>query len=158
MTEPPRVIAEFSEYAGFIEGLRARVSELNVAGGTIDEIAGYASGYTQKLLGVRQVKRLGMRSMGDLLGALGLKAQLVEDPEAMARVSSRLVQRRQSMPAAGSQAVHFELSRRFLRKIAAMGGKARAAKLTPRQRSALGRKLANHRWHRRVAAPSHAGP
>jgi hypothetical protein len=152
MTEPPRVIAEFSEYAGFIDGLRSRVSELNVAGATVDGIAGYAAGYTQKLLGVRQVKRLGMRSMGDLLGALGLKAQLVEDPEAMARVSSRLVQRRQSVPAAGTHAVHFEVSKRFLRKIAAMGGKARAAKLTPRQRSALGRRLAYQRWHRKEAA------
>jgi hypothetical protein len=153
MTEPPRVIAEFSEYAGFIDGLRSRVSELNVAGATVDGIAGYAAGYTQKLLGVRQVKRLGMRSMGDLLGALGLKAQLVEDPEAMARVSSRLVQRRQSVPAAGTHAVHFEVSKRFLRKIAAMGGKARAAKLTPRQRSALGRRLARARWAKGAARP-----
>jgi hypothetical protein len=48
--------------------------------------------------------------------------------------------------------VHFEVSKRFLRKIAAMGGKARAAKLTPRQRSALGRRLAYQRWHRKEAA------
>jgi hypothetical protein len=148
MTEP-RIIGEFDAYPGLVAVLRARVAELDVSGECLDELAGTPKGYFQKLLGTRPVKRLGLRSLGDVFGALAVKAVLVEDEAAIARVSSRWTKRKVSVPATG---LHFEISHRFLRKIASMGGKARIAKLTPKQRSALGRRLAMARWHRRVAA------
>jgi hypothetical protein len=91
-----------------------------------------------------------MQSLGDVFGALALKAVLVEDETALAKVSSRLVKRKYSIPSA---AVHVEISHRFLRKIGAIGGKARAAKLTPRQRSMLARKMARARWAKGVLRP-----
>ena len=151
--EPRRVLGEFDAYPGLVAALRSRIAELNVSGECLDELAGLPRGYFQKLIGTRPVKRIGMLSLGVIFGALGVRAVLVEDEAALARVSSRLVKRRQSVPAAGSQAVHFELSKRFLRKIAAMGGKARAAKLTPKQRSALGRRLARARWAKGAPRP-----
>ena len=114
MTEP-RIIATFSEYNGFIDGLRARVAELNVSGQTLDSVAGLPVGYAQKVLGPRQVRRIGLQSFGDLLGALGLKAQLIEDPEAFARVAGRLTPRKQRQRV-HTGAVQFTLTRRFFQK------------------------------------------
>jgi hypothetical protein len=121
MTEP-RIIATFSEYNGFIDGLRARVAELNVAGHTLDHVAGLPAGYALKLLGSRPVKKIGPRSMGDLLGALGLKAQLIEDPEAFARVAGRLIPRK---PRQGVRngVVQVTYTKRFFRKIGLIGGR-----------------------------------
>jgi hypothetical protein len=141
MTE--RIIGEFDAYPGLLAALRARVAELDVSGERLDELAGLPRGYFQKLMGTRPSKRIGMRSLGDVFGALAVKAVLVEDEAALARISSRLVKRKYAVRAAASQ---FEVSHRFLRKIASMGGRARNAKLTLQQRSELGRKLANHRW------------
>jgi hypothetical protein len=149
----PRVIGEFDAYPGLVAALRARVAELDVSGECLDELAGLPRGYFQKLLGTRPVKRIGLRSLADVFGALAVKAVLVEDQAALARISSRLVRRKNAVPAAGTHSVHFEVSKRFLRKIAAMGGKARAARLTPRQRSMLARKMALARWRKRAAAP-----
>jgi hypothetical protein len=143
-------IAEFREYGEFIDGLRARLAELNVAGTTVDEIAGYAGGYTQKLLGARPVKRIGLRSMGDVLGALGLKAQLIEDPEAFARVAGRLNPRKQRQMRNG--VVQVTYTKRFFRKIGLIGGRLSRSKMSRKKASALGRKAALARWHRRVAA------
>ena len=151
MTEP-RIVATFSEYGEFIDGLRARVAELNVAGTTVDEIAGYAGGYTQKLLGARPAKRIGLRSMGEILGALGLKAQLIEDPEAFARVAGRLNPRKQRQGVLRNGVVHLTLTRRFYRKIGLIGGRLSRSKMSRKKASALGRKAALARWHRRVAA------
>jgi hypothetical protein len=141
----PRIVGEFDAYPGLLAALRARIAELDVAGERLDELAGLPRGYFQKLIGTRPKKRLGMQSLGDVFGALAIKAVLVEDEAALARISSRLVKRKYVVRTAVS---HVEISHRFLRKIGAIGGTVRNAKLTPRQRSALGRKLANQRWHK----------
>ena len=75
--------------------LRARVEELNVSRLTLDAVSGTASGYCSKILAPSQVKRLGAISLPSILGALGLCLVVCEDPEALERVKSRLVQRRQ---------------------------------------------------------------
>ena len=156
MSEQPRIVGEFDTYAGLLAVLRARVAELNVSGECLDQLIGWPSRYAQKLLGTNPPKRLGVKSLADLFGALGIKGHVVVDEAALARVSSRLIKRKYSVPS-GSTYIHIELSRRHMRKIQEKGRAVRFAKMTPAQRSALGRKLANHRWHRRVAAPSHAG-
>jgi hypothetical protein len=150
MPETPRVIGEFDAYPGMIAALRARIAELDVSGERLDELAGLPRGYFQKLVGTRPKKRLGMQSLGDVFGALAIKAVLVEDEAALARISGRLVKRKYAVQAAG---LHLEISHRFLRKIASMGGKARQAELTPRQRSALGRRLARARWAKGAPRP-----
>jgi hypothetical protein len=144
MTETePRIVGEFDAYPGLLAALRARIAELDVAGERLDELAGLPRGYFQKLVGTRPKKRLGMQSLGDVFGALAVKALLVEDEAALARISNRLVKRKYLVR---SGTTHIELSRRFMRKIQAKGRHARFAAMTPEQRSELGRKLANHRW------------
>ena len=84
--------------------------------------------------------------MADLFPALGIKGHVVVDEAALARVSSRLIKRKYSVVPSGSTYIHIKLSRRHMRKIQEKGRAVRFAKMTPKQRSALGRKLANHRW------------
>ena len=144
MTEP-RIIGEFDAYPGLLAALRARIAELNVAGERLDELAGLPRGYFQKLIGTRPKKRLGMQSLGDVFGALAIKAVLVEDEAALARITNRLVKRKYVVRGA---VTHLEFSHRFMRKIGAKGKQSRFAAMTPRQRRALGRKLAAYRWHR----------
>lgn len=70
-----------------VDALRHRRDELNISHETIDQIAGYQSGYTSKLLAPRPIKNLGPMSFGSLLGALGIAVMVVPDPAACARVS-----------------------------------------------------------------------
>jgi hypothetical protein len=146
MTEP-RTVATFSEYNELLDGLRARVAELNVAGHTIDHVGGLPVGFTQKVLGPRQVRRIGMLSLGAIFGALGLKGQLVEDPEAFARVAGRLNPRKMRTCAVQAR-IEFSLTRRFYRKIGRIGGRLSRSKMSKKRASELGRRAAMARWGR----------
>jgi hypothetical protein len=141
----PRIVGEFDAYPGLLAALRARIAELDVAGERLDELAGLPRGYFQKLIGTRPKKRLGMQSLGDVFGALAIKAVLVEDEAALARISSRLVKRKYAVR---SRASHVEFSHQFLRKCGALGGKKRAANQTPAQRRRSARYAALARWSR----------
>jgi hypothetical protein len=69
-----------------------RLQELEISREGIDEIAGWADGYASKLLAGAAAKRrkiIGPLSLGLMLGTLGLKMILVEDPESTARTLKR---------------------------------------------------------------------
>lgn len=144
MSEQPRIIAEFVDYSGMLDGLRARVRELNVHGERFDEFAGLPQGYLSKLIGMRPVKRIGMNSLGPLLDALGLKCVLVENEETTKRLKNRVKSRNPNLVRAGS--THVVLTWRFMQKIQRAGGRARAIKMTPAQRRRSARKAARMRW------------
>jgi hypothetical protein len=78
-----RQLAEATDYNGLIAAIRNRADELQVAGETIDEVAGLPARYSAKLLGPNQVRRIGAVSLGPLLGALALKLIIVEDEDAL---------------------------------------------------------------------------
>jgi hypothetical protein len=137
-------------YAGLIAAFRAAAAARHIAIGSenVATVSGLPSNYVAKLLQPRPTKRIGAISLGPLLGVLGLKLVVLEDPEAVARFSSRIEQRNGS--SVRTAATHqFSLSNRFLKKIGAEGGKARAKKLTPSQRSRSSRKAALARWAKR---------
>ena len=60
---------------------------------SIDEIAGLPSGLASKVLGPIPQRRMGPTTLPLILGALGLRIGLIEDAEALRRISSRLVPR-----------------------------------------------------------------
>jgi hypothetical protein len=72
---------------------RARRDELGLTHLTIDEIAGWASGYASKLLAPEPIRNLGWLSLGALHGTLGTMLLMVEDPEQIRRVESRWIRR-----------------------------------------------------------------
>jgi hypothetical protein len=86
-----------SDYLELIDVFRLRADQLHLAGELIDEVAGLPARYCSKLFGRRQIRRVGMISLGPLLGALGIKLVIVEDQEALARVRNRLVQRNDNL-------------------------------------------------------------
>jgi hypothetical protein len=86
-----RIIGEAQTYDELIQLFRMRCDELGVAMERLDEIAGLPSRYVSKLLAPVPVRNIGRVSLGPLLGSIGCKLGLIEDPEALARVSHRLV-------------------------------------------------------------------
>jgi hypothetical protein len=86
----PKLLATVRDYDELIAAIRTRRDELQVTHETI----GIPSGYASKLLTDPPIKRMGMISLGPMLGALGLMLVVVEDPAALSRVRGRLVNRR----------------------------------------------------------------
>jgi hypothetical protein len=85
--------AEAKDYSQLHSACRARAEQLQASRLVLDELAGTASGWFGKFLGPRQVRRLGMASLGPALAALGLKFIVVEDPEQTARNADKLPRR-----------------------------------------------------------------
>jgi hypothetical protein len=143
-----RVIATFDSYAGMLDAIRERVNELQIHGERFDSHVGLPEGYLSKLVGARPVRRLGMTSFAPILGGLGLKCQFIEDSEGTARIKNRIAPRNPSyvrvMPAAAS----ILFTARMLKRIRRLGGKARMAQMTAKQRSKLARKAALARWQK----------
>jgi hypothetical protein len=81
-----------TDYGSLLEAFRERAQELEISREGIDSVAGWADGYASKLLAGEAAKKrkiIGPMSLGLMLGTLGLKMILVEDPEATARTLAR---------------------------------------------------------------------
>jgi hypothetical protein len=153
MSEDARVIGTFNDYHGLLEALRLRAHERKVAlsGDDAAVVAGLPHKYLAKLIGSNPVRRIGMTSLGAVLGVLAVKCILVEDPDAdkwlqkqAARFGKGLKQRNENL--VRDDATHRTFTHRFMRKIGKKGGRARALKLTSKQRKASARKAALVRW------------
>ncbi|MCC8964896.1 hypothetical protein H8A95_21920 [Bradyrhizobium sp. Pear76] len=79
--------------ADLTEALKAACVERDITHETLNALSGLAPGYVNKLFAHQPMKNLGYQSTGDLLGALGKALILVDDYEAIKRVSSRWVPR-----------------------------------------------------------------
>lgn len=97
---------------------------------------------------------MGPLTMPLILEALGLQLVVEIDPDATARITSKLPRRE---VVTSIQAVKVGrgkkrlVSKRHLRKIAPMGGRARMEKLTADQRSAHARAAVMARWGQKAA-------
>jgi hypothetical protein len=69
--------------------MRDRTVDLEISRAETDRIAGLADGHSGKLLSENPVKTFGLKSLGDMLGALGLILMVVEDPAARDRTLAR---------------------------------------------------------------------
>ena len=146
--EGARIIADgIVEYSDFMQALRARVDELQIQGDSFCEFAGLPRGYLSKLLTIRSVRRVGMQSMGPLLSAMGVKLQMVEDPAGTARLR-RLPPRNLSYVRGMPADACMVLTPKMLARIRKLGGRARMAQMTAKERRALGRKAAAARWRK----------
>jgi hypothetical protein len=148
--------------------------KLAVSSPAVSAAAGLPDAYVCKLLSVHPTRRIGMISLGPLLGVLGVKLLVVEDQEAIARFGNKLTNRTEQC-VRNDAAITFKFSRRHMQKIGKNGAKVRwgeaarnrvlrarhAArvrwdKMTPKQRSAVNRKLARIRLARAKAAAARA--
>jgi hypothetical protein len=143
--EGPRVVAEFSDYAGMLDALRRRVNELQVNGERFDEYAGLPRGYLSKLIGVKPTRRVGMQSLSPLMNALALRCLFVIDEEAERRLKERLPPRNGSYVRGTPSIV---LTVRFFKKIGRLGAQARIDNSTRAQRREWARRAAIARWRK----------
>ena len=85
--------AECRDYEDLRSALRARAEQLDISRLEIDRISGLPNGYAGAVLSETSRKRLGWHNITAMLSALGVKLMLVEDPEAVARFTSRAEKR-----------------------------------------------------------------
>ena len=78
-----------NDYQGLIEVCRQRAAELAISRSGIDEVSGLPNGMAGKILGDRQVKKIGPLTLGPLLQTLGLKMLIIEDDDATAKTLAR---------------------------------------------------------------------
>lgn len=113
--EKQRPLAEVRDYYGLFMALRARAEQVGASRLALDDLAGLQPGYSGKLLGPGQVKKLGPLSLGALLQALGLKLIVMEDSQAVEQFTQRVIGSKQR-----------DYSARSTRRVS--GGRIRAAK------------------------------
>lgn len=138
-------------YAGLVAVFRAAAFQQKIAigGDSVAAVSGLCSAYVAKLLSPRPIKRIGVISLGPLLGALGLKLIVAPDPKAIARFGSKLERRREEF--VHSATVQFAISRRHLKKNQRLGGKNSRKFMSRRQARVLARKAALARWRNGAA-------
>jgi hypothetical protein len=170
-TTDPRIVATAGNYLELVAGFRVRLAELGISYSTLDEIAGWTDSYSTKVLGEEPLRHMGAMALDAMLGAMGLRIALVDDPERLARVKNHrhFVRRKHRARAVATHAyIAHRVTREFLRQIGVKGGiatreklsarrrkaiarnaaRAKAAKLSPEERSASASKAAKARWRK----------
>jgi hypothetical protein len=152
--DTPRQLGTARSYDELLNIVRQHVEELDVSRETVDYASGLQSGYAAKILGPKKIKRLGSVSLPLILETLGLRLAVQIDPDSFERITAKLPKRevKTSIQAAKSGRGKTRLvSKRFLKRIARLGGVARMAQMTPKQRSKHARAAVRARWARRAA-------
>lgn len=146
----PRILAKFDAYPEMLLAFRARATErrFSISNENNHHVAGLSDRRLSQLLSLKtlknlqSVRRVGMNSLGPLLGFLGAELWLVESKWAMDKFDSKLTKRDERWVRSG--AIHFTLSRKEMREIGRKGAKVRWAR--KRKRSAGASKAAKARW------------
>jgi hypothetical protein len=149
----PTIIGSIEE---LLAALRARRDELQISNETIDDIAGLSDRHASKLLAANFPSRnLGKISFPLILGALGLgiaRVEIVEDPEAIARVQGRWLKWKRlpyGSPRIRLSPAALECARPvILRDLSKLGNAARSALLPAKKRSEISRHAAKCRWRK----------
>lgn len=147
------VLGEATDADGLIEIYRRRKDELGLTNEWFDEYSGLARGHVGKLLGDARAKNLGATTLHALNCSLAVKFLVVIDLEQTAIMQARWEMRERPIvmrATASKRAIERFLpiiTRHRMKTLAPLGGRARAAKMTPKQRSKSARKAARARWN-----------
>jgi len=149
---PQRVLASIDDYPSMLFAMRARAAERQIAISSDEaaHVAGLSDGRLTQILSLRtlrniqSVRRVGIVSLGPVLGVLGVKLLMVEDPDAVERFGGRI--KRHNPNLIHTHVVHHTQSIKFLRAIGKKGGRARMHTMDAKQRSASARNAALTRW------------
>jgi hypothetical protein len=105
MPDDRRIIWEVTDYGSLLDGLRARLKELDVATATVEGVTGLTHGYVSKILRHRSgrlpLSRMRPFTVGILLQGLAVKLLMVEDARELERIKGRLQRRGKSGPRVG---------------------------------------------------------
>jgi hypothetical protein len=134
-------------YDGLQKALCDRVEQLNVSRTVLDEVAGWPSGYSSKLFAPQPSKNLGSILLTLALQVLGVQMVLIEDPQ-FERIRPQLLPREVRVPVRAykwGQEGRL-VSKRWVKRIARLGGLAYREKVPPAKRRAHARRVALARW------------
>lgn len=142
------VLGTVERYSDIHRIMRERAVAIGISREVLDAISGVREGYSSKLLAPRPMRMLGDMSLAAVLPALGLSLVMIENEQALDKTLNHSdFKKRDEAAAMHAVAVHYELSRRFLRRIARLGGQNSRKNLDPEKRTELARRAANARWH-----------
>ena len=153
MTEERR-IADPYNYDDLIEAFKTRAADRGVSYAQMDEVTGLPAGYTGKVFGKSQTKRLSAMSLDLYVTALGLRMVLVEDAKSLHAARHMLGNRHANQARTGnsSSRASSHVINRVLKHFAPLGGLARWRGSTKEQRSNHGRMMVAARDRKRRAA------
>ena len=141
-------LAVVHDYEELRTALRARAEALDISRLEIDRISGVANGYSATVLSDTARKRIGANAIGPLLAALGLQLVVREDPEMVARFTSRCEKRVPNM--AHTDRVRASTLKRLkpviFAELGRKGGLAFWATKTEAERGEWGRQMIAKRW------------
>jgi hypothetical protein len=149
----PRVLAKFDSYAGMLAAFRSRAEERQIAVGSENShaVTGLSDRRISQILSIktlkpgRNVRRVGVLSLGPLLGFLGAELWLVESQWAMRKFDKRLPKRNE-LKVQRSIVHHFQKIK-TLRKMGRAGGKMKFKNLdAKRGLASYQRRTALMRW------------
>jgi hypothetical protein len=149
----PRVLARFNDYSGLLSAMRDRADERGyaISGETSHAVAGLSDRRLSQIMSVktvrpgRNVRRIGIGSLGPVLGFLGCELWLVEDPAAMKLYDKRL-EKRQEIKVQRTIIHHFQKVK-TLREMGRAGGKMKFKNLhAKRALASYQRRTALMRW------------
>jgi hypothetical protein len=156
-TAQPRVLGEAKDFYELIEIYRDRKAELGLTDKFFDDYSGLACGHISKLIGEAKAKNLGAASVNAINATLAVKFIVVVDHEQEAFMRDRWEGRKSGRPIKLAMASKRAIERfrpiimlERGRALAPLGGRARAAKLSPRRRSQIARLAARARWARKA--------
>jgi hypothetical protein len=81
-----RPLARIKDYDGLWAAVRGRYDAMGITRMGADTLSNLPDGYTGKLLGAAQVRKIGLHSLERVLEGTGCFLVLVEDPEASAKM------------------------------------------------------------------------
>lgn len=143
------------DYEALHEGLIDRVDDLQATRLSIDEVAGFAPGYSSKVLSTPPMKFLGRDSigrdgLGKMLKTLGLALILVADDDRFAETKAQLLQTREDVTKRKRSMRPIVRIKRvkgfFTKENAAIMNKKQWENIPAAVRTKMMRKLAKTRW------------
>ncbi|MGY4624577.1 hypothetical protein [Bradyrhizobium sp. USDA 4486] len=88
-----RPIAIARDYSGIHAAFRSYVEEINLSRPALDDLVGWAAGYSSKVLAPEPMKSLTSRTLGEFMQATGLVLVVAQDVEEFARRQKRFTSR-----------------------------------------------------------------
>jgi hypothetical protein len=141
-------LAEVRTYSQLIEALRQRSAAIGMTREQLDAEAPLQLGYAAKLLSPTPVRALGVQTMGPVLMTLGVKLVLMEDVEALERITKcakSAADANHTMPTTRKRKRHrFPKGPEFAKMMRARG----LVKQSPVERRKIARAAARARWRR----------
>lgn len=140
--------AVVENYDGLLDALAARKAGIAISDERLDELIGWAAGYTGKVMGITPSKRLSIATMFECAQALGLEVVLREIPGAIEKIQQRCGKRDERRVVRANvrmSRLPWLINAQNARDMAARSN----SKRTPEERSRAARRAAKARWKQR---------